>query len=70
MYATPAVINPGDRLETTCSFTNTTDTMVTFGERTEDEMCFNFVLAWPANALQSQLPLNFSQFQRPGLCMF
>jgi hypothetical protein len=24
---------------------------VYFGERTEDEMCFNFVLAWPAGAL-------------------
>ena len=45
------VVNPGDVIRTTCTYDNPTDSVITFGERTEDEMCFNFVLAWPAGAL-------------------
>lgn len=45
------VIMPGDRLRTTCTYQNPSSTTAYFGERTEDEMCFNFVLAWPAGAL-------------------
>ncbi len=45
------VINPGDVLRTTCVYDNPTDTTIYFGERTEDEMCFNFVSAYPAGAL-------------------
>jgi hypothetical protein len=29
----------------------TTNLPVTFGPNTENEMCYNFVTAWPANAL-------------------
>jgi hypothetical protein len=50
-YETPAVIRPGDRLETTCTFNNTTNRNVGFGTATEDEMCYNFVWAYPAGAL-------------------
>ncbi|AKF07469.1 hypothetical protein DB32_004618 [Sandaracinus amylolyticus] len=45
------VINPGDVLRTTCVYDNPTDAPIYFGERTEDEMCFNFVSAYPAGAL-------------------
>lgn len=52
-YETPNVINPGDKLVTTCSYNNTTTGTVTFGPATENEMCYNFVIAYPANTLQS-----------------
>ena len=45
------VINPGDVIRTTCVYDNPGDEMIFFGERTEDEMCFNFVAAYPAGAL-------------------
>lgn len=47
------LLMPGDTLRTTCRYNNTTSSAVYFGERTEDEMCFNFVLAWPAGALSN-----------------
>jgi hypothetical protein len=45
------VLQPGDSLYTRCTYDNPTDSTVTFGERTEDEMCFNFVTAYPMRAL-------------------
>jgi hypothetical protein len=39
--------NPGDAIRTTCVYDNQTGAPVRFGERTEDEMCFNFVLLYP-----------------------
>lgn len=50
-YPSDLVVMPGDVIQTTCRFRNPTTETVYFGERTEDEMCFNFVLAWPAGAL-------------------
>ncbi len=41
------VLNPGDVVKTTCSYKNTTPMTVTFGEDTNDEMCFNFVAYYP-----------------------
>lgn len=52
-YAKSALIHPGDTLTTTCFYNNTTPNRVHFGERTQDEMCFGFVAAWPVGALQS-----------------
>lgn len=46
-YKTPAVIHPGDTLTTTCTFATPTP----FGESTNQEMCYNFVLAYPAGGL-------------------
>lgn len=40
-------IHPGDSIRTTCTFDNTSNQAVTFGEKTEDEMCFNFVMLYP-----------------------
>jgi hypothetical protein len=57
-YAAPngaLVIQPGDVLRTTCTYDNGGDTDITFGERTEDEMCFDFVSAYPAGALANAL---------------
>lgn len=41
------VVNTGDSFATTCSYNNTTDQTVRFGQNTENEMCFNFVLYYP-----------------------
>lgn len=43
----PLVVQPGDKLKTTCVYDNTSSAAVYFGEKTEDEMCFDFVLAYP-----------------------
>jgi hypothetical protein len=53
-YDRPRVIQPGDSILTTCSFFNTTPSTVTFGTSTSAEMCYNFVVAYPQNALVSQ----------------
>ncbi len=45
------VIQPGDVLRTTCTYDNGGDEAIYFGERTQDEMCFNFVSAYPTSAL-------------------
>jgi hypothetical protein len=41
------VVKTGDKFTITCSYNNTSDRTVTFGENTEDEMCFNFILVYP-----------------------
>ena len=41
------VVNNGDRVTTTCVYTNDTNRRVGFGLNTEDEMCFNFALYYP-----------------------
>jgi hypothetical protein len=45
------VVQPGDSLETTCWYDNPGGQNVGFGEGTSDEMCFNFVLAYPIDSL-------------------
>jgi hypothetical protein len=41
------VLKTGDQFTVTCSYTNNTDKNVTFGQNTEDEMCFNFITVYP-----------------------
>lgn len=60
-YPTHAVINPGDTLTTTCTFATPT----AFGEGTNDEMCFNFVTAYPAGQL-----VNFGAFSKNDCTSF
>jgi hypothetical protein len=48
-YDTPAIINPGDTLTTTCTYGGA----AIFGEGTKNEMCYNFVLAYPNGSLAS-----------------
>jgi hypothetical protein len=50
-YGVTNVIHPGDTLTTTCTWMNTTASAVSFGESTTSEMCYNFVLSYPAHAL-------------------
>jgi hypothetical protein len=49
VYATPATINPGDSLTTTCTYAQPTP----FGQGTTSEMCYNFVTAYPGGALSN-----------------
>jgi hypothetical protein len=51
-YPKDVVIHPGDSMTTNCFYDNTTSMQVPFGENTQDEMCYGFVTAWPAGALQ------------------
>jgi hypothetical protein len=41
------LILPGDALRTTCTYKNPTQNSIRFGEKTENEMCFNFVAVYP-----------------------
>lgn len=52
-YAVDVRVQPGDELRTRCTFNNTSGGIVGFGARTEDEMCYNFIVAYPAGALAS-----------------
>jgi hypothetical protein len=45
-------IRDGDVLTTTCSYENDTGRGVSFGENSDDEMCFNFVTYYPMGAFQ------------------
>jgi hypothetical protein len=45
------VLRPGDSLLTTCYYDNPNDYAVGIGDRATDEMCNNFVVAYPAGAL-------------------
>ena len=44
-------VRKGDVLRTTCTYANPTSDLVTFGEKTEDEMCFDFLAVYPAPGL-------------------
>lgn len=41
-------VKPGDVINTTCSWNNTTDKTVTWGEGTSSEMCYNYTTYYPA----------------------
>jgi len=51
----PIVIESGDRIITECTFNNDTDSTITFGEDTGNEMCFNFALYEPMGGLSCSL---------------
>jgi hypothetical protein len=53
LHDSPLLLQAGDSLTTTCSFQNSTDASVSFGQSTDKEMCFNFTYAWPAHALDN-----------------
>jgi hypothetical protein len=42
-----ATLKPGDRVATRCSWTNTDDEPVYFGDAAADEMCYGFTLYYP-----------------------
>ncbi|HKP55946.1 MAG TPA: hypothetical protein VJV78_04475 [Polyangiales bacterium] len=55
-YLTEYSLLPGETLTTSCSFNNTNDFGVPFGESTDSEMCYQFVLSYPAHALSNRAP--------------
>lgn len=52
-YAKDLVLNPGDRVHTRCEYMNGTSDLVTLGERTSDEMCYMFTLAYPVGSMNT-----------------
>ena len=40
-------VQPGDVLTTTCYYDNPNTTSVGFGNKTSDEMCFDFIAVFP-----------------------
>ena len=52
--AADVVIERGDSIITTCSFDNTTDNEIIWGQHSTDEMCFLTVWAWPAGSIRNQ----------------
>jgi len=53
-YPKDVVLHSGDSLETHCLFQNDTGAPVNYGENTQEEMCYSFIMAWPAGALASK----------------
>lgn len=45
------IVRPGESITTTCTYDNPNSWPVLFGEGTGDEMCFDFVLAYPVGSL-------------------
>jgi hypothetical protein len=50
-YPIDIVAHQTDTFTTTCTWNNTTPASVGFGTSTTAEMCYNFVVYWPAHAL-------------------
>jgi hypothetical protein len=48
------VVGPGDVIDTTCTFDG--GGFFTFGPATDQEMCYNFVLAYPPGSLSNGVP--------------
>jgi hypothetical protein len=46
----PLAFQPGDTIQTECTFENSTPHVVTFGESSTDEMCISFFFAYPLEA--------------------
>ena len=49
----PIVLKAGDVIESTCTFNNTNPANVAFGQSTQQEMCYQFALAYPYDALNN-----------------
>lgn len=47
-------MNPGDQTQTTCYYTNNTGRTVSFGPNTENEMCYDFLMVYPASAAKTE----------------
>jgi hypothetical protein len=47
----PMLVETGDVITTTCVYDNDTNKNITFGESTDNEMCFNFASYYPKGAL-------------------
>lgn len=49
--ATPIVVSGADVIRTTCSYNNTSNEIIGFGESSNQEMCFNFIFYYPRPAI-------------------
>ena len=47
---------PGETLQNVCTFNNTTNAGVPFGESSDTEMCYMFVMSYPAGSLENHVP--------------
>jgi hypothetical protein len=56
LYPTDVVFEGGDRVTTTCTWSNPTDQPVGYGEASDAEMCFNIVTYWPAIDVEGFTP--------------
>lgn len=52
-YPMNVQVGAGDTVVTRCTWNNTTSERVNFGEKTGDEMCYNFVTYYPKTNLQA-----------------
>lgn len=59
------VLKNGDTMTTVCSYTNDENRQIPFGEKTQTEMCYGFVTAWPAGKLV-QDPWSYDPVQAIG----
>jgi hypothetical protein len=50
------VLQPGDKITSTCTFNNTTTAPVAFGQSTQQEMCYQFTFSYPYGALNNGTP--------------
>jgi Copper type II ascorbate-dependent monooxygenase, C-terminal domain/Copper type II ascorbate-dependent monooxygenase, N-terminal domain len=50
-YETPTILNPGDTVTTECFYDNKTGASIAFGESTGQEMCYDFLVSYPAHSL-------------------
>jgi hypothetical protein len=60
-------VSPGDVMRTRCNWANPTDQEVSFGEKTSDEMCFNFLAYYPAIPDSSLGPIPTQSWVSPSL---
>jgi hypothetical protein len=69
VYESPLDLHQGDLVKTTCIFENQYDRPLRFGEKTRDEMCFNFAYISPPMSIslcnQKDPPLGTYE---PGMC--
>jgi hypothetical protein len=48
------VVRPNELLRTTCTYQNTTATRIIYGPSTDQEMCYDFVLAYPYDKVRKK----------------
>jgi hypothetical protein len=53
LLSAPVVLHPGDAIESTCTYDNTTSGYVGFGMSIRQELCYLFALAYPPLALDN-----------------
>jgi hypothetical protein len=64
MYLKDFVMNPGDVMTTTCSYS----APAMFGTSTNSEMCYFFPVYWPAGAMVGANPL-WQAIHGPNTCI-